>query len=934
MPAKIISGKEVSTLVKERLKKEVDAMKLTDPNFKPGLTVLQVGDREDSNLYISMKLKAADEIGIKATHLKLPKTATESEILHAITEVNENSSIHGLIVQLPLDSIHKIDTEKVTNAVAQEKDVDGLTSVNAGKLARGDLRDCFIPCTPNGCMELIKQTGISVAGKKAVVLGRSKIVGAPMHDLLLWNHATVTTCHSKTVDLDLEVGRADILVVGIGQAEMVKGEWIKKGAVVIDCGINPIPDESRPNGKRVVGDVHYASARERADFITPVPGGVGPMTVAMLMANTVQSAKRFLETNQPGKWNITYNELKLEKPVPSDIVISRSCIPKPIDQLAKEVGLLSDEVELYGKTKAKVQLSIMKRLQAQPDGKYVVVTGITPTPLGEGKSTTTIGLVQALGAHMKLNVFACVRQPSQGPTFGIKGGAAGGGYSQVIPMEEFNLHLTGDIHAITAANNLVAAAIDARMFHEATQSDKALYNRLVPLSGGKRVFSDIQLKRLKKLGIDKTEPTSLTEEEITRFARLDIDPNTVTWQRVMDTNDRFLRKITIGQSSTEKGFTREAQFDITVASEIMAVLALTSSLADMRTRLSKMVVATSKSGEPVTTEDLGVSGALTVLMKDSIKPNLMQTLEGTPVFVHAGPFANIAHGNSSILADKIALKLVGPEGFVVTEAGFGADIGMEKFFNIKCRYSGLRPHVVVLVATVRALKMHGGGPTVTAGMPLPKEYVEENLGLLENGCSNMKKQIENAMHFGVPVVVAVNAFKTDTDAELDLVCNVAKTAGAFDAVCCRHWAEGGAGAVALGQAVQKASEAPSNFKFLYDLKLSITDKIRVIAQKIYGADDIELLPEAQHKVEVYTKQGFGDLPICMAKTHLSLSHEADKKGVPTGFIVPIRDIRASVGAGFLFPLVGTMPTIPGLPTRPCFYDIDLDPETEQVNGLF
>ncbi|KAG8013612.1 C-1-tetrahydrofolate synthase, partial [Nibea albiflora] len=842
----------VLSQVRERLKKDVEQMKLQDPNFRPGLVVLQVGDRDDSNLYISMKVKAAAEIGINATHMRLPKTATEEEVLHSITEVNENSAVHGLIVQLPLDSIHKIDTEKVTNAVAPEKDVDGLTSINAGKLSRGDLGDCFIPCTPNGCMELIRQTGVSVAGKRAVVIGRSKIVGAPMHDLLLWNHATVTTCHSKTADLPGEVGKADILVVGIGKAEMVKGEWIKKGAVVIDCGINHIPDETKASGKRVVGDVHYASAKEQAGFITPVPGGVGPMTVAMLMAV-------------------------------SDIVISRSCVPKSIDHLAREVGLLSDEVELYGKTKAKVQLSIMKRLQAQPDGKYVVVTGITPTPLGEGKSTTTIGLVQALGAHMKLNVFACVRQPSQGPTFGIKGGAAGGGYSQVIPMEEFNLHLTGDIHAITAANNLVAAAIDARMFHESTQSDKALYNRLVPLSGGQRKFSPIQINRLKKLGIEKTDPSTLTEEEITRFARLDIDPSSVTWQRVLDTNDRFLRKITIGQSPTEKGYTREAQFDITVASEIMAVLALTSSLEDMRQRLAKMVVATSRSGDPITTEDLGVSGALTVLMKDAIKPNLMQTLEGNPVFVHAGPFANIAHGNSSILADKIALKLVGPEGFVVTEAGFGADIGMEKFFNIKCRYSGLRPHVVVLVATVRALKMHGGGPTVTAGMPLPKEYIEENLELLEKGCSNMRKQIENAQHFGVPVVVAVNGFKTDTEAELDLVCKMARAAGAFDAVRCSHWAEGGAGAVALGQAVQRASETPSKFKFLYDLELPIADKIRIIAQKIYGADDIELLPEAQHKVELYTKQ---------------------------------------------------MPTIPGLPTRPCFYDIDLDPETEQVNGLF
>ncbi|XP_066539921.1 C-1-tetrahydrofolate synthase, cytoplasmic [Hoplias malabaricus] len=934
MSAQIISGKEVSAQVRERLKKDVEAMKSQDPNFRPGLVVLQVGDRDDSNLYISMKLKAAAEIGINATHMRLPKTATEDEILQSIRDVNENSSVHGLIVQLPLDSIHRIDTEKVTNAVAPEKDVDGLTSINAGKLARGDLGDCFIPCTPNGCMELIKQTGVSVAGKRAVVIGRSKIVGAPMYDLLLWNHATVTTCHSKTADLPAEVGGADILVTGIGKPEMVKGDWIKKGAIVIDCGINHIPDSTKQSGKRVVGDVEFASAKEKAAFITPVPGGVGPMTVAMLMQNTVLSAKRFLQAHKPGKWNISYTKLSLQRPVPSDIVISRSCVPKPIDRMAREIGLLSDEVELYGKTKAKVQLQTIDRLQAQSDGKYVVVTGITPTPLGEGKSTTTVGLVQALGAHLNRNVFACVRQPSQGPTFGIKGGAAGGGYSQVIPMEEFNLHLTGDIHAITAANNLVAAAIDARMFHEATQSDKALYNRLVPLSGGQRKFSPVQINRLKKLGIDKTDPSTLGDEEITRFARLDIDPESITWQRVLDTNDRFLRKITVGQSPTEKGYTRSAQFDITVASEIMAVLALTSSLEDMRQRLAKMVVATSRSGDPITTEDLGVSGALTVLMKDAIKPNLMQTLEGNPVFVHAGPFANIAHGNSSILADKIALKLVGPEGFVVTEAGFGADIGMEKFFNIKCRYSGLRPHVVVLVATVRALKMHGGGPTVTAGMPLPKEYTEENLELLEKGCSNLRKQVENAKHFGVPVVVAVNAFKTDTEAEMQLICKLAKEAGAFDAVPCTHWADGGAGAVELGKAVQKAADAPSNFSFLYDTELPVADKIRIIAQKIYGADDIELLPEAQHKVELYTKQGFGNLPICMAKTHLSLSHDPEKKGVPTGFVLPIRDIRASVGAGFLYPLVGTMPTIPGLPTRPCFYDIDLDPVTGEVIGLF
>ncbi|KAG6933275.1 methylenetetrahydrofolate dehydrogenase, cyclohydrolase and formyltetrahydrofolate synthetase 1, partial [Chelydra serpentina] len=933
-PAQVICGKAASAKIRERLKTQVAQMKERVPGFRPGLAILQVGDRDDSNTYISMKLKAAAEIGINANHIKLPNTATEAEVLRRITVLNEDPAVHGFIVQLPLDTDKPISTEKVTNAVAPEKDVDGLTSINAGKLSRGNLGDCFIPCTPKGCMELIRQTGIQIAGKKAVVIGRSKIVGSPMHDLLLWSHATVTTCHTKTTALAEEVSKADILVVAAGKPEMVKGEWIKPGAVVIDCGINHVPDSTKPNGKTVVGDVAYSAAKERASYITPVPGGVGPMTVAMLMQSTVESAQRFLEQSQPGKWSIQYNQLSLRTPVPSDIEVSRSCVPKRIGHLAREVGLLSEEVELYGQTKAKVLLSTLKRLKDQPDGKYVVVTGITPTPLGEGKSTTTIGLVQALGAHLNLNVFACVRQPSQGPTFGIKGGAAGGGYSQVIPMEEFNLHLTGDIHAITAANNLVAAAIDARMFHEQTQSDQALYTRLVPLISGVRKFSDIQIRRLQKLGIEKTDPGTLTDEERNKFVRLDIDPATITWQRVMDTNDRFLRKITIGQSPTEKGFTRTAQFDITVASEIMAVLALTDGLGDMRRRLGKMVVASSKKGEPVTTDDLGVTGALAVLMKDAVKPNLMQTLEGTPVFVHAGPFANIAHGNSSVLADKIALKLVGQEGFVVTEAGFGADIGMEKFFNIKCRYSGLRPHVVVLVATVRALKMHGGGPTVTAGVPLPKEYTEENLQLLKIGCSNLGKQIQNARTFGTPVVVAVNAFKSDTEAELQLVIQLAKEAGAYDAVKCTHWAEGGKGAVALAQAVQRASQEQSNFKFLYNVELPVVEKIRIIAQQIYGAEDIELSSEAEQKVLVYTKQGFGNLPICMAKTHLSLSHDPEKKGVPTGFILPIRDIRASVGAGFLYPLVGTMSTMPGLPTRPCFYDIDLDPVSEQVNGLF
>jgi formate--tetrahydrofolate ligase len=579
-------------------------------------------------------------------------------------------------------------------------------------------------------------------------------------------------------------------------------------------------------------------------------------------------------------------------------------------------------------------LSVAEELQHSPDGFYVVVGGITPTPLGEGKSTTTVGLCQALGAHLGQKVVTCLRQPSQGPTFGIKGGAAGGGYSQVIPMDEFNLHLTGDIHAITAANNLLAAAIDTRIFHETTQSDNALFNRLCPINKeGKRTFAKIMMKRLEKLGIHKDDPNDLTPEEVNKFARLDIDPESITWRRVMDVNDRFLRKITIGQGPDEKGMVRQTSFDISVASEIMAVLALTTSLADMRERLGKMVIGNSRAGDPVTADDLGVGGALTVLMKDAIHPTLMQTLEGTPVLVHAGPFANIAHGNSSILADKIALKLVGQEGFVVTEAGFGADIGTEKFMNIKCRYSGLTPQCAVLVATVRALKMHGGGPSVVAGKPLDRAYVTENIALVEAGCINLAKHIENTKMYGVNVVVAINMFATDTHAEVTAVRNAALEAGAFEAVVCTHHAHGGAGAVDLGIAVQKACKNHNrSLQFLYKLDFSIKEKIGLIA-KSYGAAGVEYSEQAEKQIEVYTRQGFSGLPICMAKTQYSFSHDASLKGAPTGFILPIRDVRASVGAGFIYPLIGTMSTMPGLPTRPCFFDIDVDLTTGKVLGL-
>ncbi len=618
-------------------------------------------------------------------------------------------------------------------------------------------------------------------------------------------------------------------------------------------------------------------------------------------------------------------------PVPADIEIAQAAELKPITQVAEEMGLRPDELELYGEHKAKIKLSVLERLADAPDGKYIDVTAITPTPLGEGKTTTTVGLSQALGAHLGRSVITCIRQPSQGPTFGIKGGAAGGGYSQVIPMEDFNLHMTGDIHAITAANNLLAAAIDTRMFHEAGQNDKALFNRLCPKDKkGKRHFARGMQGRLKKLGITEKDPDLLTEEQKAKFARLDIDPATVTWRRAVDVNDRMLRGITVGQGSQEN-FELPTNYYISVASELMAILALATSLEDMRERIARIVIGQSRAGEPVTADDLGIAGALTVLMKDTIKPTLMQTLEGTPVLVHAGPFANIAHGNSSIMADKIALKLA---DFVVTESGFGADMGMEKFFDIKCRYSGNKPDVVVLVTTVRALKMHGGGPKVTAGAPLAPEYVDENLGLVEKGAGNMLAHAEIARKFGIPVVVAVNRFPTDTDAELDLVRKIALEHPAIvDAIIADHFSQGGKGAVALAEAVVKASELPTDFRFLYPLEYSIKEKIETIAREVYGADGVDYSPLAEERIAEYTRLGYDRLPICMAKTHLSLSHDPELKGVPKGFRIPIRDISASVGAGFVYPLLGTMSTMPGLPTRPSYYDIDIDFETGKILGL-
>jgi len=561
----------------------------------------------------------------------------------------------------------------------------------------------------------------------------------------------------------------------------------------------------------------------------------------------------------------------------SDLEIAQSAKIKPITKIAKAIGLRQEELELYGKYKGKVSLSVLDRIKNRPQGKYILVTAITPTPLGEGKTVTTIGLSMALNRLKK--TITCIRQPSLGPVFGIKGGAAGGGYSQVIPMEDFNLHFTGDIHAVGLAHNLAAAFLDNRIF---------------------------------------------------KGNKLNINPNSISWRRVVDISDRYLRNIKIGLGTEQDGIPRDSGFDITVASEIMAILALTDSLKDLRERISRIVLATDSNGRPVTTEDIKVAGAMTALLKDAIKPNLIQTLDNTPCFVHAGPFANIAHGNSSILADRIALRLA---DCVVTEAGFGADCGAEKFFDIKCRASGLVPNAVVIVSTIRALKMHSGKFNVVAGKPLDKGLIQENLGALEEGFCNLQKHIENLRLFGVPVVVAVNKFTTDTDKEIDLIIRKSKQAGADDCVLSEVWAKGSEGGLDLAKAVLKAAEKKSNFNFLYPTDMPIKEKIRTIATKVYGAKDVEYTQEAEQQIEKFRQRGYDKLPICMAKTHLSLSHDPKLKGRPKDFILPVREVRASVGAGFLYPLCGTMRTMPGLPSRPAGEKVNITNDG-RVEGLF
>jgi formate--tetrahydrofolate ligase len=552
---------------------------------------------------------------------------------------------------------------------------------------------------------------------------------------------------------------------------------------------------------------------------------------------------------------------------PTDLAIAQSASLEPLSEIAKQLGIGPHLLEPYGDSVAKIKLQAVEELADRPKAKYVVVSAVTPTPLGEGKTTTTVGLGQAF-KHLGKTATVAIRQPSMGPTFGIKGGAAGGGYSQVIPMELLNLHLTGDFHAVTAAHNLLSAVVDNHLYHGNASN---------------------------------------------------LDPNNITWKRILDVNDRSLRNIVIGLGTSLDGVPRQTGFDITAASEVMAILALASSLPDLKARLARIVVGYSRSGEAVTAKDLQAAGAMAVLLRDAVKPNLLQTLEHTPVLVHAGPFGNIAHGNSSILADLIGIR---GGDYLVTEAGFGADMGAERFFNIKCRTSGLVPDAAVVVTTVRALKAHSGRYRIVAGRALPPELSQENTDDVMAGAVNLRKQIQNIQLHGVPAVVAINTFPGDHPSEWAAIEEVARDAGARVAVC-RHFTEGGKGAVELAEAVAEAAAEPSRFTFAYPDDATLRQKIEAVATKVYGADGVDYDMRASSELDTYERLGFGHLPVCIAKTHLSISSDSKLKGAPTGWRLPVREVRASVGAGFVYPICGDMRTMPGLGKNPAVHGIDL-----------
>eukprot|EP00397_Hematodinium_sp_SG-2012_P001563 GEMP01001566.1.p1 GENE.GEMP01001566.1~~GEMP01001566.1.p1 ORF type:complete len:911 (-),score=177.59 GEMP01001566.1:2509-5241(-) len=897
LAATILDGRQLSLNIRNKVRDESIEL-FNKVKRKPGLAIIQVGEDAPSKVYVGHKVKAGIDCGLHVEHLKLPRSSNEANILATIHAINENDDIHGVILQLPVDSAEEVNVDRCIEAIDPKKDVDGLHFKNAGQLARGMMNNgTLLPCTPRGCMELLRaHSPRPLRGMKAVVLGRSKIVGSPIAELLKWEDVTVTTVHSRTPpDQVIALCReADIVVAACRQPQFLKGYMLKPGAMVVDVGINSIPDATKKSGARIVGDVDYDSCKEVAGYITPVPGHVGPMTIAMLLQNTLDAAKRYMVADFT-RWDTRPLSLPVVRPAAvDDFALNQMFKPKHITEVSKEMRLFPHEVLQSGPFKAKLDSErILRRLGGEHRGKYVVVSSVTPTRSGEGKTTTVLGLSQAFMAHLRINCLATLREPSLGPTFSLKGGGTGGGLSQVIPSEDMNLHFNGDIHAVSATQNLLAAATDNCIARENfPQPIEILFGRLTRTG----TFTKAQLERLQKLGITKTNPSEFTAEEMKKFATRGLVRDKMTIRRVLDVNDAFI----------------ENQFNCTASSEVMNILALAHDYNDLVERLKHIVVGRSPQGF-VTARDICVDGALAILMKQASQPNLIQNLEGGPVMVHAGPFAGLGPGVSSVMADTLGLRMVGEDGFVVTEAGFGSDLGLEKFVNIKTRVDDiLIPDVCIVVVTTKSL--------MTTARSVGSHATKSEA--LRHGAEvNLRKHIGIVKQFNIPMVVAVNTFDSDSLEELESIRQLALEFGADDAVICRHFQEGGRGAVELAESVQKLSQRKYKLNRSYELHDSIEDKLHSVATKVYGREGISLTDAAKDSLRLF-EADYKHLPVCCNMS-------------PFGFHAPkitetllIRDLHLQAGSGLIIADCGpdNYNYMPALPSRPRFTDIGIDNE--------
>lgn len=898
--AAILDGRQLSLNIRTRVREEAVAL-YAQVERKPGLAIIQVGEDAPSKVYVGHKVKAAQDCHLHVEHLKLPRTSNEANILATIHAINKNDQIHGVILQLPVDSVEKVDVDRCIEAIDPNKDVDGLHFKNAGQLARGMIESgTLLPCTPRGCMELLHTHAPNgIQGLKAVVLGRSKIVGSPIAEMLKWADVTVTTVHSRTPpEQAIAFCRdADIVVAACRQPEFVKGHMLKPGAMVIDVGINSMPDATKKSGARIVGDVDFDSCKEVAGFITPVPGHVGPMTIAMLLQNTLDAAKRFMVADFT-RWETRPLSIPNVRPDVDDFALNQTVTPKHITEIAKEMRLFSHEVLQRGPFKAKLDPEqILRRVGNAHRGKYVVVSSVTPSKEGEGKTTTVLGLSAAFNAHLGVNCLPTLREPTLGPLFSIKGGGTGGGFSQVIPSQDMNLHFNGDIHAVCAAHNLLAAATDNCIAREDSTDAAQLFSRL---TNGGTYFTQAQLERLAALGITETNPSDFTLEQMERM-KLGLVRDEMTIRRVLDTNDRYI----------------EEHFDCAASSEIMNILTLAQDYEDLSERLKRVIVGRDIHGGFVTARDVGVDGAMAILMKNAVQPNLTQTMEGTPVMVHSGPFASLGPGVSSVMADTLALRLVGNDGFVVTEAGFGSDLGLEKFMHIKSTRLDdiLRPDVCVLVLTTKSLLITGRkvceGATKKEMLRMGMEF-------------NLKRHIDNVKQFNIPLVVAVNTFDDDSGEELETLRQNSLEYGADDAVICRNFQEGGRGTVALAESVQRLSREKYELARLYDLEDSVEDKLYALATKVHGRKDILFSDEAKRSLEVLSR--FKKLPVCVTTSPYNYHSQSHPDALP------VTTLRVQAGAGLLIAGCGaTHRSMASLPSRPRFLDMGVTDGT--IYGL-